>query len=90
MKDALESRLGKRIGEENNLVPWLVSHAAATVNWRRKDQEGSTAYRRWKGKEFKTVVAEFGECVWYLKAASVGKEKFQRRWEDGIFLGVRD
>ncbi len=78
MKDALGSRFDKRIGEESNLVPWLVGHAAAVVNRRRKDQEGFTAYRRWTGKELKTVVVEFGECVWYLKAASVGKDKFQR------------
>ena len=32
-----------------------------------------TAYRRWKGRDFKTRVAEFGEIVWHLKAASAGK-----------------
>ena len=33
---------------------------------------------------------EFGECVWYLKPKSKGKHKAENRWENGVWLGVRD
>ena len=64
-------------------------HSAETINRRRRDVEGFTAYRRWKGREFKRPGAELGENIWYLKANSVGKDKFQNRWEEGIWLGIR-
>ena len=57
IKDALESRHGRRIGEEHQVVPWMVMHAASVVNRSRKDDEGFSAYRRWKGREFTKPVA---------------------------------
>ena len=51
--------------------------------------EGFTAYRRWKGRTFGREVAEIGESVWYMKPGIKGKDKFERRWEEGIWLGVR-
>ena len=43
-----------------------------------------------KGRNFNRNVAEFGECVWYLKPKTKGKDKLKSRWESGIFLGIRD
>ena len=34
-------------------------------------------------------MAEFGESVWYLPANSAGKNKFETRWREGVWLGVR-
>ena len=51
---------------------------------------GKTAYERWKGKRFKVPMAEFGERVLYLKPKSKGKDKYESRWEEGIWLGVDD
>jgi hypothetical protein len=34
-------------------------------------------------------VAEFGESVRYLKLDSAEKNKLERRWESGIWLGVK-
>ena len=90
MKDALESRYGERIARDSHILPWLVMHAAATITRYRKDADGITAYRRWKGKEFKRAVAEFGENVWYLKSDSAGKNKYVNRWQEGIWLGIAD
>jgi hypothetical protein len=89
IKDALESRQGRRIDGEHPVVPWMVMHAASVVNRSRKDDEGFSAYRRWKGREFTKPVAEFGECVLYAPAASAGKDKFDARWKEGVWLGVR-
>lgn len=33
---------------------------------------------------------EFGECAMYLKAKSVGTDKFDSRWEEGVWLGIRE
>ena len=55
-----------------------------------KDKDGRTPYHRLKGRKFNQAVAEFGECIWYLKPKSEGKYKADVRWEDGIWLGIRD
>ncbi len=47
------------------------------------------AYRRWKGREFTKLVAEFGECVTYAPTLPVGKGKFDVRWREGVWLGIR-
>ena len=89
IKDALESRRGRRVDGEHPVIPWMVMHAASVVNRSRKDDEGFSAYRKWKGREFTKPVAEFGECVLYAPAASAGKDKFDARWKEGVWLGVR-
>ena len=61
MKSALEGRYKTQINGEHQSIPWLMAHAAATINRRRRDEGGMTAYRRWKGKEFNRFVVEFGE-----------------------------
>ena len=90
IKDCLEGRIGERIGGDSPLVPWLVMHAARTLNRFHVGQDGKTAYRRWKGKNFHRDMAEFGESIMYLKAGSLGHDKFNCRWERGIWLGIRD
>ena len=61
----LERRLKTSIGMESPLLPWLVRHAAATLNRYRVGVDGFTAYRCPRGRKFSAEVAEFGECVWY-------------------------
>ena len=90
IKDALESRLGKRIEEESNIIPWMITHAARTINRYHVNPDGLTAYRKWKGKEFKKEVAEFGETVLYLRPGTKGKDKLRSRWEKGIWVGLLD
>ena len=90
LKDALETRIGERIRGEHSCIPWMIQHAASTMNRRRMDESGMTPYRKWKGRDFKAHVAEFGERVWHLKSDSAGKNKLVRRWEDGVWMGIRD
>ena len=35
-------------------------------------------------------MVEFGEEIMFLRAKSVGKDKFDSRWEKGIWLGIRE
>ncbi len=59
------------------------------INKGRKDDEGFMPHRRWKWKEFTKPAAELGECVMYLPAVSAGKNKFDVRWMDGVWLGIK-
>ena len=52
--------------------------------------DGKTSHERWKGKKFRRTLAEFGERVMYLKSGSKGVNKWDSRWSEGIFLGLRD
>ena len=90
MKDALDTRYNCRHAGDHPAIPWLIEHAADTLNRRRIGKDGRTAYRRWKGRSFNKKVAEFGENIWYLKLGTAGKDKFHKRWEDGVYLGIMD
>ena len=85
IKDALESRSGRRVDGYHPAVPWMMTHAASVVNRGRKCDEGFTAYRVWKGSEFTKPVAEFGECVMRAPALSVSKNKFNVTWREGVW-----
>ena len=88
IKDSLDTKYDKIISGDHNCIPWLMKHAADVIHRRRVGRDGRTAYKLWKGKHFNKHVAEFGEHVWFLRAGSAGKDKFNVRWEDGIWLGV--
>ena len=90
IKDALEVRMGESLSPESNLVPWLVKHAADTVSRYHKGQDGLTAHRRLRGRDFRVDVCEFGEAVWYMRPGSIGKDKFDSKWEEGMWIGVID
>ena len=49
-----------------------------------------TAFRLWKGRDFNRYVTEFGDCICYLKSGSAGTNKFDLRWYEGVWLGIRD
>ena len=90
MKDALETRYGRRIEGDHRRIPWLMMHAVPVINRSPKGPDGLTAYRRWKGRKFNRNVAEFGQKVLYLQANSAGKNKLDVRWQEGVWLGIRD
>ena len=49
------------------MLSWVPRHVAASVVRYNVGKDGITAHGRWKGKNFKKEVADFGECVWFLK-----------------------
>ncbi len=63
LKNALESRINRRVEGEYQAAPWMVMFVATVINKGRKDDEEFTPHRRWRGKELSRPVAEFGECV---------------------------
>ena len=44
----------------------------------------------WKGRQFKGEYIEFGEHVVYLAPGTRGKDKFESRWNRGIWYGMID
>ena len=90
MKDRLESKCNQRIGGERPSVPWLVAHASDTVNRYYVYKDGRTAFENWKGRKFNGQYREFGENVLHLRPGSRGKDKFEVRWDIGIWLGIAD
>ena len=90
MKSDLETRYGKKIPSDHPALVCLVMHAGLTMFRFTKGSDGNTAYRRLKGKEFTKPYLKFGECVWYLKPKSKGKQKANYRWDESIFLGIRE
>ncbi len=63
IKDALESRRGRRVGGDHPAAPWMMPRVGSVVSRGRKGDEAFTAYRRWKGRDFTEPAAEFGVCV---------------------------
>ena len=65
--------LGRRIPETHDSLAWLVTHAAATINWFRP----------------RRPVAPWGQKVWWMSAKKhVSRISAESRWQEGIFLGI--
>ena len=90
LKDGLDTRYGTKVREDHPCLPWLIMYAGDLLTWLRIGKDGKTAWTRWKGRPFKKELVEFGECVLYSRPGSRGKDKLDPRWEEGIWLGVKD
>ena len=80
--------MGRRVEREEVIIPWMVTHSTETTNRMQVPADGKTPYERWKGKIFKRHLVEFGENVLYIMPKSDGRDKYDSRWEEGIWLGV--
>ena len=89
-KLALEARTGKSIGESSDVLPWLIRHAAMTLNIGQRGEDGRSAWERVKGRACNRDIPDSGEKVMYLLPESVGVSKLDSRWSTGHFLGIRD
>ena len=87
VKDGLDTRYERKVSREHHSLPWLVEHSAQCLNRYMVGRDGKTAYERAKGRPFRVPAAEFAECVWYKKPGTMGKEKWESRWETGVWLG---
>ena len=86
LKNALESRLKRRIPTSHPVISWLAEHTAWILNKFHLDVEGRTAYGRLHGREGKERVCEFGERVMWFVPKKL-RSKLDQRWRYGIFLG---
>ena len=90
LRDAVETKYGKRMDGHNAAIPWMVQRAAGILNRYRVGRDGRAAYHIVKGRRLQRDTVEFGECVWYLKPKSAARNKADMRCEEGIWLGIKD
>jgi len=90
LKFALEARVGFPMYETSEILNWMIRHSAMLINIGQRGQDGRSAWERVKGRRFNSELPEFGEQVMFLKPGSLGKDKFDSRWDVGHFLGLRD
>ena len=89
LRSALETSYGSKIGDDSVILTWLVEHAGTLHNLFHRSGEmkdGKTPYSRHRGREWRVSIPPFGETVEFLKRG----HKFESRWQQGIFLGVKD
>ena len=90
MRPGLERELGFRVPARHPLITWLLQHAANTLTWVVKGQDGSTAYHRIRGKPFRTRLLTCGEQG---RCKMRSQEPFSasgdgRRFHVGTYVGV--
>ena len=54
--------------------------------------DGKTPYERLKGKKFGKEMYQIGSCLHYMPLVSKSSKlnKLQVRWQDGVFLGIKE
>ena len=90
LKIALEDKLKADIPMDHPILAWMVKRGAQQLNHYRVGEDGKTAFRRLRGRDFNGKVVEFGEHVWYLKLKTKGQHSWKSRWSSGIWLGIVD
>ena len=73
MKDALEKRYCQEVDSRSPILHWLVRHAASLITRYHVGKDGRTPYERWKGKQRRKELAEFGECVHFRPSTATKK-----------------
>ena len=89
LRSALETSYGRKVPDDHPVLTWLVEHASTTYNLLHRSLEvkgGKTPYSRHRGCEWRVSLPRFGETIGFLKRG----HKFEARWHQGIFLGVKD
>ena len=90
MRLSMQSSYQQIIPDDHIAALWLLPHSAQTLNRYLVGQDGKTARQRLRGRTFKALAVEFGECVWHLRLKSAGKDKMNTRWGSGVWLGIRE
>ena len=89
LRHSTEMGLGLRIPETHDSLGWLVTPAAATINWFRPGLDGKTPYELRVGRKFRRPVAPWGQKIWWMSAKKhVSRISAESRWQEGIFLGI--
>ena len=92
LKDQVEEKYQKHLNQDHPFLVWLIRHAGDLYSKFQLGVDGKTAYERLKGKKFSKEMYPIGSCVHYMPLVSKsGKlNKLEVRWQDGVFLGVRE
>ena len=66
VKAQVESNYSMTMSTKHCLLPWIVRHAARTVNRYVIHSDGHTSFERRWGRNYERAVCEFGETLLYL------------------------
>ena len=90
VRGGLQQRLGVRLPGNHPLTSWMCEHAANLLNQFRVGEDGKTAWKRWKGKDFGGQIVEFGEKVHHRSNVKFenGRNKMDARWFEGFYMGT--
>ena len=89
VRDACETSLGEKIPIDSPVMTWIVAYATAVQRRFAIGLDGRSSYQRNKGKVPTSMVAEFGEKIWYrpLHPGTAGRRPAaEPRFELGCFL----
>ena len=89
LKFAVATLHNAEVHAKHPILPWLISHAAAVINRAQLGKDGLTAFRRWKGRDFRRALPPFVEVVLYLPPGKRAS-RLEERWMVGLFVGVVD
>ena len=84
---ALAETYKAEIGNTHPIMPWLVRHAALSLNRGQVGRDGKTPHERHRGVKYRRQLPPFGE-VCMRKLGDVGPARAEAKWERGIFLGT--
>ena len=89
MKIHLETKIGRKVLEDEPILPWLIRWAAMAVSRFHKGKDGRMPYQRQKGRICDMGVVPFGETVLY-RMPEVARDRHQsleERWAKGVWIG---
>ena len=89
IRSHLESKLGTRLAEDEEILTWIPRHGVNCINRYRIGEDGRTPEQRRTGRKWKRTVVDFGETVFYRPIARSGgrKEDAEARTKKGVFVG---
>ena len=87
LKSELEADLKMTIAPDSALVPWMLRHGPWARTRFRRGHDGSTAYSRLNGAQYRGVACKFGEQVLVKVEDPRAKAKFSGKWLRGDWLG---
>ena len=79
LKFAVATLHNTEIHAKHPILPWLISHASAVIIRSQLGKDGLTAFRRWKGRDFRRALPPFGEVVLYLPPGKRAS-RLEERW----------
>ena len=90
LKLHLQTRLKRKVDQEEPIMPWLVRWAAMLLSRYGKGKDGKTPYERQRGRKCELDLVPFGEIVLYRlpEVATDRHQALEPRWEKGVWLGI--
>ena len=82
-----EADLGIEVALGTPLQGWMVEYGATLLNLFHVGADGSSPYRRLRGRPWRIPLPVFAEAVEFRRRTA---SKYDLRWEIGIYLGIKE